>query len=200
MRRNALLLLPLLLILCQGAQAQTRSLCCNEASGRRTCGDTLPVACYDRAYVEILGGRIVREVEAPLTPEQRNRRNAELRAQREKLAQEAESRRRDQVLLDSYSSVSDLERRRDREIANLDGEIRASRARESDLMTQNAQLEKQRNAKGALPPAARDNIAATLGELEAIRLVIAAKQRELDQTRTRFDADRKRYLELTGGK
>lgn len=199
MRRNALLT-PLLLILCQGAQAQTRSLCCNDASGHRNCGDTLPTACYDRAYVEILGGRVVRHVEAPLTAEQRVRREAEQRSQREKIALEAESRRRDQVLLDSYASVSELELRRDHELANLEGEIRASRAREADLMTLNAQLQKEKPANGKPSTQLAENIATNLADLDALRLIIAAKQRELDQTRLRFDADRKRYLELTDGK
>lgn len=193
------LILPLLMLaLPAPAQAQTRTYCCNDAGGRRTCGDTLPQICYDRAYVELLGGRVVRSVEAPLTPEQRVRRDAELRASRDRLAREAEARRRDQVLLDSYASVSELDRRRDRELGNLEGEIRASRARESDLVTLNARLEKQKPASGTVPRTLSENLSINASELEAIRQVIASKQREAEQIRARFDADRKRYLELTG--
>lgn len=194
---RALLLPCLLLALPAAAQVQTRSFCCNDGSGRRSCGDTLPQACYDRAYVEILGGRVVRSVEAPLTAEQRQRKDAELRAQRERLAREAEARRRDQVLLDSYASVSELDRRRDRDLGNLEGEIRASRAREADLVALNQRLEKQKPAAGAIPRTLSENIATNAAELEAIRQVITSKQREAEQMRSRFDADRKRYLELT---
>lgn len=194
---RALILLPLFALLTSPAQAQTRSYCCNDASGRRNCGDSLPAVCYDRAYVEILGGRVVREVEAPLSPEQRAKRDAELRAQRAKIAREAEARRRDQVLLDSYASVSELDRRRDRDIGNLEGEIRAARAREADLLAQNVKLEKQVPAKGAIPRQLSENLAINASELEGIRQVIAAKLREIEQIRVRFDADRQRYLELT---
>lgn len=194
---RALILLPLFALLTSPAQAQTRSYCCNDASGRRSCGDSLPTVCYDRAYVEILGGRVVREVEAPLSPEQRAKRDAELRAQRAKIAREAEARRRDQVLLDSYASVSELDRRRDRDIGNLEGEIRAARAREADLLAQNVKLEKQVPAKGAIPRQLSENLAINASELEGIRQVIAAKLREIEQIRVRFDADRQRYLELT---
>lgn len=194
---RALILLPLFAMLTSPAQAQTRSYCCNDASGRRSCGDSLPAVCYDRAYVEILGGRVVREVEAPLSPEQRAKRDAELRAQRAKIAREAEARRRDQVLLDSYASVSELDRRRDRDIGNLEGEIRAARAREADLLAQNVKLEKQVPAKGAIPRQLSENLAINASELEGIRQVIAAKLREIEQIRVRFDADRQRYLELT---
>lgn len=192
------LLLPLTLLLASTAQAQTRSFCCNDVNGRRSCGDSLPQVCFDRAYVEIVGGRTVREVEAPMTPEQRAKKNLELRAQRDRLAKEAEDRRRDQVLLDSYASVSELDRRRDRDVGNVEGELKAARAREADLQVQLAKLDKSRPSKGSFPKTLADNIAVNTSELEAIRTVINAKQHEIDQLRMRFDTDRKRYLELTG--
>lgn len=197
MRLCVLPLLALLLTLALPAQAQTRTYCCNDASGRRTCGDSLPPICFDRAYVELLGGRVVREVEAPLTPEQRLKRDIALRAQREKLAKEAEARRRDQVLLDSYATVGELDRRRDRDIGNLEGEIRAARAREADLLAQSAKLEKQVPAKGAIPRLLSENLATNASELAAIRQVINSKLREVDQLKQLFEADRQRYLELT---
>ncbi|MBS1207777.1 MAG: hypothetical protein H6R19_175 [Proteobacteria bacterium] len=188
----------LLLLTTSAAHAQTRSFCCTDTNGRRSCGDSLPQVCYDRAYSEITGGRVVREVEAPLTPEQRARKDAELRAQRERLAKEAEARRRDQVLLESYSSVGELDRRRDRDIGNLEGELRAARAREADLLVQQAKLEKSKPAKGSFPKMLADNIAVNTSELEAIRTVISSKQRDIEQLRVRFDADRERYIQLTG--
>lgn len=197
MRLCVLPLLTLLLTLALPTQAQTRTYCCNDANGRRTCGDSLPPICYDRAYFELSGGRVVREVEAPLSPEQRIKRDIELRAQRAKLAKEAEARRRDQVLLDSYATVSELDRRRDRDIGNLEGEIRAARAREADLMAQGAKLEKQVPAKGAIPRLLSENIAVNASELSAIRQVINSKLREIEQLKQLFEADRQRYLELT---
>jgi hypothetical protein len=189
----------LLTLLCAPlAQAQTRTFCCTDARGSRSCGDSLPQACYDRAYAEILGGRTVREVEAPLTAEQRAKKDIELRAQRERLAKEAESRRRDQVLLESYASVGELDRRRDRDIGNVEGELKAARAREADLMVRQTKFEKSRPSKGAIPKVLADNIAVNASELEAIRTVINSKQREIDQLRVKFDTDRQRYLELTG--
>lgn len=194
---RALILLPLLLAAASPAQAQTRSYCCNDASGRRACGDTLPQVCYERAYYELLGGRVVREVEAPLTREQRAKKDAELRAQRARLAEEANARRRDQVLLDSYATVGELDRRRDRDIGNLEGEIRAARAREADLVNQSAQLEKQKPANGKLSRALAENIAINNSEIEAIRRVITAKQREIAQIKLRFEEDRARYIQLS---
>lgn len=193
---RVLFLMSMLSVLALPVQAQTRTYCCNDSSGRRTCSDSLPQVCFDRAYVELVGGRVVREVEAPLTPEQRVKRDLELRAKREKLAKEAEARRRDQVLLDSYATVGELDRRRDRDIGNLEGEIRAARAREADLLAQGAKLEKQVPAKGAIPRLLSENLAVNASELAAIRQVISSKLREVEQLKTLFEADRKRYLEL----
>lgn len=179
------------------AHAATTSYCCSDASGRRTCGDILPAVCYDRAYTVMSGGRVVREVDAPLTAEQKARKDADLRAQRDRVAKEAEARRRDQVLLESYASIADLERRRDRDVGNIEGELRGARARESDLLTQQASLLKRKPSSGKVPRDVADGLAAAESELEAVRSVIASKQKDLEQLRARFDADHARYLQLS---
>jgi len=178
------------------AQAST-SYCCADATGHKSCGDILPAVCYDRAYTVLNGGRVVREVDAPLTPEQRAKKDAELRAQRDRAAREAEARRRDQVLLESYSSIAELDRRRDRDVGNIESELRGARAREADLLAQQATLLKRKPASGNVPRDVTDGLASTESELEGVRAVIASKQKDLDQLRARFDADHVRYLQLT---
>ena len=187
-----------LALICYGgaAHAQSRLYCCNDASGQRICGDTLPQACYERTYREMTpGGRVVREVEL-LTPAQRAQREAALKAQREKAAREAEAKRRDQVLLDSYASVSEIDRRLDKEISGIETDLKRARAREAELIAAKTRLEQQKPASGAVPRSLKDELSTVNGELEAIRSVIASKQRDIDQTRARFDLDRQRYLEL----
>lgn len=178
------------------AHAQSRMYCCNDSSGQRICGDTLPQVCYDRTYRELTpGGRVVREVEL-LTPAQRTQREAALKAQRERAAREAEAKRRDQVLLDSYASVSEIDRRRDREISGIEADLKRARSRETELLALKARQEKAKPSAGTTAKAIADELGTITGELDAIRSVIDAKQREIDQTRSRFDADRQRYLEL----
>ncbi|MGC3962261.1 MAG: hypothetical protein QM803_02765 [Rhodocyclaceae bacterium] len=182
----------------QANKPQGSVYCCNDASGRRICGDTLPMICYDRAYREVSpGGRVLRDVEAPLTPEQRAKRELEIRAQRDRVAREAEARRRDQVLLDSYASVGELDTRRDRELANIESDMQRSRSRETELLTQRQRLEKLVPVKGAVPRDVSEDLGTNAAELAATRSVIESKQREMDLTRARFSADRKRFLELT---
>lgn len=194
---NVLRALPLLTMLALPAAAHADTFCCNDGSGARICGDTLPPVCYERAYRVISpSGRVVREVEAPLTPEQRAKRDADQRALRDKQAREAEARRRDQVLLDSYSSVAEIDVRRDKEVAGIAEELKRARARESDLLATQAKLEKLKPASGPVPRDLVTDLDTTASELRAIRTVIDSKQRDVDNIRKRFDQDRKRYLEL----
>ena len=184
------------------ASAQAaRVYCCTDGSGSRICGDTLPQACYQRAYREVApSGRVVQEVEAPLTPEQRAQREAEIRAQKERAAREAEAKRRDQVLIDSYANVGEIEKRRDREVANVQGDVTRSRQREAELLKERAKLESLKPKSGPIPRDVVEDLESNLSELMATRSVIDSKQREIDALKSRFEADRRRYLELTAAK
>ncbi|HEX5125348.1 MAG TPA: hypothetical protein VFW00_01280 [Rhodocyclaceae bacterium] len=180
------------------ANAQSRMFCCDDAAGHHVCGDTLPQICYDRAYREVSpGGRVIRDVDAPMTPAQRAKRDEELKAQRDKLAREAEAKRRDQVLLDSYAKVSEIDARRDKEVSSVDGEIQQAKVREAELLAQRAKLEKLKPASAPVPRDVAEDLSTNAAELASIRTVIDSKQRDVDVTRSRFDADRKRFLELT---
>jgi len=180
------------------AQTQTRTYCCTDSTGRRACGDTLPQVCYERAYREVSpGGRVVREIEAPLTSEQRTKRDAELKAQRDKAIKEAEAKRRDRVLVDSYASVEEIDARRDREIAQITIDLKRAKAQEADLLAVRAKLEKLKPATGAIPRDVVEDIVTNTSELAAVRSIIDSKQRDIDATRMRFDADRNRFNELT---
>ena len=180
------------------AQTQARTYCCTDSSGRRACGDTLPQVCYERAYREVTpGGRVVRDVEAPLTREQRSQRDIELKAQRDKAIREAEAKRSDRVLVDSYASVAEIDARRDREIASITVDLKRAKAQEADLLAVRAKLEKLKPATGAIPRDVVEDIVTNTSELAAARSIIDSKQRDIDATRTRFDADRNRFQELT---
>lgn len=191
--RIALLGLMLLSPLAKG-----QIFCCTDASGRRICGDTLPQACFNRGYREIGRSGKVKEVEAPLTPEQRAKRDAELKAQRDKTAAEAAARRRDQVLIESYSNLADLDKRRDRELSIVGEELKIARSRETLLLSEQARLEKQKLAAGnKASKKLLNDLESNASELSNVRMVIASKQNEFDKQKGRFDSDRKRYIELT---
>jgi hypothetical protein len=181
-----------------GAQTPTRTYCCNDENGRRVCGDTLPQICYDRAYKELTGtGRTIREVGAPMTPDQRAKYDAELKAARDRAIREAEAKRRDRVLLDSYAKIEEIDARRDREIASVESDLKRARTQETELLAKRAALDKLKPATGQIPRDVAEDLVTNTGELAATRSIIDSKLRDIEAIRARFEMDRTRFLELT---
>ena len=194
--------LPLLVLLAVGsAQAASEFYCCQDpANGRRVCGDTLPEQCRGRAY-RILdsGGNIVKEVGAPLTPEQK----AELilENKRRKQLEDAgrEQRRRDQALLDTYTTAEDIDLAQKKAEADVNLAIQATNERIATAQKKRKKFadEAEFYKKKALPPELEKDLRAIDHEIRLQQELIALKQKEFDTIKAKYDADRKRYFELT---
>ena len=194
--------LPLLVLLAVGsAQAASEFYCCQDpANGRRVCGDTLPEQCRGRAY-RILdsGGNIVKEVGAPLTPEQK----AELilENKRRKQLEDAgrEQRRRDQALLDTYTTAEDIDLAQKKAEADVNLAIQATNERIATAQKKRKKFadEAEFYKKKALPPELEKDLRAIDHEIRLQQELIALKQKEFDTIKAKYDADRKRHFELT---
>lgn len=194
--------LPLLVLLAVGsAQAASEFYCCQDpANGRRVCGDTLPEQCRGRAY-RILdsGGNIVKEVGAPLSPEQK----AELilENKRRKQLEDAgrEQRRRDQALLDTYTTAEDIDLAQKKAEADVNLTIQATNERIATAQKKRKKFadEAEFYKKKALPPELEKDLRAIDHEIRLQQELIALKQKEFDTIKAKYDADRKRYFELT---
>ncbi len=194
--------LPLLVLLAVGsAQAASEFYCCQDpANGRRVCGDTLPEQCRGRAY-RILdsGGNIVKEVGAPLTSEQK----AELilENKRRKQLEDAgrEQRRRDQALLDTYTTAEDIDLAQKKAEADVNLAIQATNERIATAQKKRKKFadEAEFYKKKALPPELEKDLRAIDHEIRLQQELIALKQKEFDTIKAKYDADRKRYFELT---
>lgn len=183
-------------------QARQKTIYCCDVGGQPVCGDILPAACYGRAYREMSPSGVVRrQVAAPLTADEIAARAA---LERERRAEEADRLRRlrlDQALLETYRNLEDLDRRRDRELRDLDRSISQLRARESEL------IERQRALISEATHTEKSEVAASLeadirvldSEIVTQSSIISAKLRERNAVVERFEEDRGRYLELTAG-
>lgn len=184
------------------AYAAGGTYCCVGANGRRVCGDMLPQECYGRAYREVdAGGNLLRQVDAPLTPEQIAQRQADAARKKEEERALMEQRRKDQALLNAYTSEKDIEFMRNRALADAD-----AGSAEVQQKLKDAQKRKQTLAdelefykKKSPPPALTEQIKATEVEIKAQQAAVDAKARERDKINQRFDEEKKRYLELTHG-
>lgn len=173
--------------------------CCMD-NGHQVCGDVLPMQCYGKGYREMSPqGTVRRLVEPPLTPEQLARREAEERARRAEQARLRAEQRRNQSLLETYSSVADIETRRDRALEGVDQELKRAEARQTQLLKKRESLNREAEfyARRPMPSPLAAALRESDSELAAQGSVIEAKKREVEAIRTRYEQDRQRYIALT---
>ncbi|MBU1644717.1 MAG: hypothetical protein KJ787_00085 [Gammaproteobacteria bacterium] len=179
------------------------SYCCNDANGKLVCGDILPNACYKRAY-RVLDerGRVVREVEAPLTPEQRQLREAEEAAKREAEKRAAEEKRRNQALLATYPNEKDIDLARDRALAEFEKASADTQKRYDAALKQKKKLdaEKEFYVKKPMPANLKKQVAENENDIKATREALDSRKHEADSLRAKYDEEKARYMALRYGK
>ncbi|MCG2575942.1 hypothetical protein LZ012_02910 [Dechloromonas sp. XY25] len=194
--------LPLLALLLTGsAQAAGEFYCCQDpASGRRVCGDTLPDQCRGRAYrVLDSGGNVVKEVGAPLTPEQKAEQILENKRRKQLEDAGREQRRRDQALLDTYTTTEDIDLAQKKAEADVNVAIQATNDRIATAQKKRKKLadEAEFYKKKTLPPELEKDLRAIDHEIKLQQELVELKKKEFDTIKAKYDADRKRYFELT---
>ena len=196
-----LLLVSLFLLSLGSAQAAGEFYCCHDPStGRRVCGDMLPEQCRGRAYrVLDSGGNIVKEVGAALTPEQKAEQVLENRRRKQLEDASREQRRRDQALLDTYAMPEDIDLAQRKAEADVNLAILATIARIDEARTKRKKFENEAEfyKKKAMPPDLERNLRALDHEIKLQQELLDIKKRDFDSIKSKYDADRKRYFELT---
>lgn len=176
--------------------------CCQDpASGRRTCGDNLPEICRGRSHKVLdAAGNTLREVGPPPTAEQKTQAQAEAQRRQDEAAALREQRRRNQALLATYSSVQDIDDARSRSEAEVFASIRAVEAQIATLRQRRKKLENETEfyRKKTLPPEVAKGLQDADFAIQAQTDLLAAKNKELEAVRARYDEDKRRYLELLG--
>lgn len=196
-------LLILALVACYQATAAGTLFCCVDASGKQVCGDLLPQACYGRAYRELgESGRTLRNVEAPLTGEQREQREREEEQRKADAAALKEKQRKDQALLNTYGSEKDIEAMRVRAQEDVQKSIKDAEAQIVTIRARRKKFEDEAEfyKKKTPPPEVQKGLRDTAFEIKAQESVIESKQKELDIIRAKYDEDLKHYRELSSRK
>jgi chorismate mutase len=196
--------LVMLALLASALPAQATMYKWVDAQGKIHYSDTLPPQSLGRGNVELdKQGLAIKRNAGALSAEQRQQQaQAQARKTQENVAL-TERKRRDSALLNTYTSPAEIDLARDRNMEQARLIIKSNDARLTPLRATRAQLVQQiagitRNQK--LPPAhltqARDANAAEIARLEQLQ---AQKNKEMDETRAKFDADKARYIELMQG-
>jgi hypothetical protein len=188
-----------LLIVHGAAQAQIFS--CKDASGRMITSDRPMPECANRPMRELnKSGIVVREIQAPLTPEQK--RELQLLAERRKAEEAAleEQRKSDLLLRSRYHSESDIDHARKRALGMLEEQAKNDAAMlavaQKNLKSVNAELDVYRKKNAVLPPVAQRKLEEANEAVVKAQKTKGEREAEMQLTNVKFDETLKRYREL----
>ena len=203
--RTAALIVALLFTPLAGAAYK-----CVDERGETQIGDTPPERCANVVIYEISpGGAVIRRIDPTPTAEQLRVREEERKrkAAADKIA--ADQKRKDVALLSTFASEKEFDTARDRNIEPLNGRIRSARERMKAIDERLAKIDEEmefytagrsKGAKAVQPPqglvAEQERLR---GEKQALVAGIAAGEKDIVAQRERFEADKKRWLELKAG-
>lgn len=167
-------------------------------------GETIPpeYAHKDREQLN-KAGRVVERKEV-LTPEERQAKELEEIRKREEREAALEQKRRDNALLNTYSNVKEIDLARDRNLQQVKARINGVG---SQIKAANEKLGGLRKEADGYAKTGRKIPASLQDDLKESRARLAKLQRDMEKSRAekaaveaRYDADKARYMELTGKK
>lgn len=181
----------------------TGIICWSDSNGRQVgCGYTVPPEYANNPTRELnTRGITVKKSEAVLSGDAlRAKQDEEARRKAEEQERSAQ-RKRDQALLNSYTSEREIDARRDRDlgqltltIAGLETHLKQMRASETDLRRRLDTFEKA----GKPPPQQLTEDATRVsGEASGTERLISQRRNELEAVRAKYSELRLRFLELS---
>ena len=190
-----------LLLFALSAQGAGTFFCCPDPNtGRRTCGDTLPEVCRDKAYRVISGdGTVLKEVGPPLTAEQKAEAAVLAKRKQEQDEIAREQRRRDQALLDTYSSVKDIDAAQQQAESDLQHSIASANAQIDVIREQRKKYEREAEfyKKKTVPADIAKELRNADYSIKLLEETREVKRRDFQTIKEKYDSDRRRYLEIT---
>lgn len=165
-------------------------------------GHSVPPEYADQGYDVLRRDGTVRErIEPALTPEQVAERRERQRRRKEEESRQRDQETRDRLLQATYRSEDDLKSAMETQIAALNGQ-RASIGTAIDQVERRFEHLIERAADhsrngGRVPTTLEESISKVRAELRRLRTDLAALDEREAQLREQFQADLKRYRELT---
>ncbi len=167
-------------------------------------GDTIPPQQSDLGHQELdKQGRVL--MEAPrtrLTPaERKHQQEEEARREAEK-RQADEQARRDRALLSSYTSEAEIDLVRDRalelEATHMNGLKIRLKAAEEKMTSANSQIKTYESRQEAPPKTLQQMREEALDDMTYVNDLIHQREKSIAELKTRYEADKIRFRELTG--
>jgi uncharacterized protein DUF4124 len=204
--RKLFLLLAVLALMPVAAHAQ-KMYKCVDAKGKVYYTQLPPAECVGRATDELgKSGTVIKHNDAPLTAEQRAKIEADKEAEKKRKAEEEErlkeERRQSTALLNTYSSVKDIEDARGRALKDNEDAIKETEKRYAAALKRQQELnaEKEFYQGKSLPRKLQLDLEAIAVDLRNQEQALEARRREAHGINTKYDDEKRRYIDLTSSK
>lgn len=166
-------------------------------------GEVIPPEYRDQSATEMTKrGLTVRKLEGAASLEAQ-RKASEERAQleREERKRLLEQRRRDMALINQYTSSREIDDARERNLATPQQALRSLEPRQRRIQDDLSSLQRQADALTQagkpVPDLLKQDIQDRKAELAEIMAERERHEAQIQAIRTRYDADKRRYIELT---
>lgn len=175
---------------------------CVDDKGRTQYYDkVLPPECQGKATVEMSSRGVVKKknevAEGPMSVEEQAKRKAE----EQKVL---DAKRRDTALTSTYTNEKEIDLARDRNvqpveltIKGIEPRLKTAQSRLDGLRQQAADAEK---AKSPMLASIKEDVVTSEREVKRLQDELANRQKDLENIKARFEADKKRFQELKQGK
>jgi hypothetical protein len=165
-------------------------------------GETVPPEYADKDRVELnQAGRVIKNEEA-LTPERRRTKEQEEAKEREEAKVALERQRHDKTLINTYSSVKEIDLARARSLQQIDARINvinsSLKSANDNLATLQKEAENLTQTNKKIPPSLEEDLQQAQTRLAKLQKEMEGPQAEKASMEARYDADKARYIELTG--
>lgn len=202
LKLQILILATLVVLAAPPASAQQAMFKCKDDKGKTYYTQTPPAECLGKEMKEMSKqGTVVRKREAALTPEQLAARETEEKRKKEEEERAKEEKRKNQALLNTYSSEKDIEEGRQRALKQFEQTTKdiEKRIEDGQKRAQKLASEKEFYAKKPMPKKLEDDIKNNDIDLKGQQDAMMARKKELGDINAKYDEDKRRYLELTMG-
>ena len=165
-------------------------------------GETVPPEYADKDRVELNNsGRVIKK-EMILTPERRRAKALEDAKKREKAEAALEQQRHDKTLINTYSNVEEIDLARKRNLQQVDARINVInsyiKTAEDNLLALQNEADNDAKANKKIPDSLQEDLQNAKDRLAKLQNDLEVPKAEKAALEARFDADKARYIELTG--
>ena len=182
---------------------------CVDDKGVTHIGDTPPAGCANVVMYEVTNaGKVLRKLDPTPTAEQLRARQEEYERAKAAIRNEADQKRKDLALINTFSTEREFDVARDRNIEPLKSRINMAQERIKAIDKRQKELEdelefyKAGKSKGKTkeaPPQLTGDLIRLKTERTTLETSMAKSEKEIETLKAKFDIDRRRWVSLKGG-